>query len=422
MNIFESDYIECYNNDMDLTDNNNNDKYCISRVSLTNKTRCKLFKKNNTSFCKKHLTTNIIFGHYNDIDRTTFENLHNINEENYDESFMKYLKKNHLEYLIDINGAYMNNTKLKSYIKKDPMFMRLYSKKYYTKKDLVNFLTKYFKLKKNKKYYIKHIDKIIKCQSIVRGFLIRKMLGPCILDVTKSINSEDVDGTELWEEKDGKKIKSKEVKKEYQITLFSFIENKKYYTFSLRTMRKLMETTRKNPYTSIHFNQNIIKDYVKRMDFMKEKGYKIIPNCMKEEELKYLRTEEQELYRRVFESFHRINLLGYYTDEDWFLNLSTYQLKQFYFAMKEIWINYDVHFQERLKIAPDYIYVLHHRAHIINRRYGNSNKLELQKLLIDQIDRLTTGGISDDYKRIGCWIVLSGLKHVSREASRYIAY
>ena len=90
--------------------------------------------------------------------------------------------------------------------------------------------------------------------------------------------------------------------------------------------------------------------------------------------------------------------------------------------MKEIWINYDVHFQERLKITPDYIYVLHHRSHIINRRYNNYNKIELQELLIDQIDRLVTSGISDDYKRIGCWIVLSGLKYVSREASRYISY
>lgn len=397
------------------------DKYCISKVSLKNTNRCKLLKKNKTNYCNKHQKSYVLFGNYNQ-DKKLLDKLDDINEENYDKNYMKYLKKNEIEYLIKINNAYMKNLKLKSYILKENLFMSLYSSNYYSKNDLINFLTKYFNIKKNKNYYIKEENKIIKCQAIIRGYLFRKMLGPCILDVTKSINSTDIDGTELWEEKDNKKIKSEEVKREYQRTLFSFIENQKYYTFSLRTMRKLMETTRKNPYTSIHFNQNIIKNYVKRMDYMKEMGYKIIPDCMKEEELNYLGTREQQIYKQVFETFHNINLLGYYTDEDWFLNLSTSQLKRFYFAMKEIWMNYDVHFEERLKIAPNYIYVLHHRNHIINRRYSNQNKTELQKLIIDQIHRLVTEGINDDYKRIGCWIVLGGLKYVSTEAQRYIAY
>lgn len=402
---------------------NNKDKYCICRVSLKNKNRCKNLKRDNTLYCRKHQKEScyILYGNYNQ-DDDIFERLKNINEKNFSPFFLKDLKKNELEYLIKINEAYMENNLLKKIIERRQTFEIITNNRFFKKEELKDIIKKYFRIKKNYNYYKNKINEIMKCQAIIRGCLFRKMLGPCILNITKSINSDDVDGTTFWEEKNGKKVKSNEITKEYQRTIFSFKEKNTIYSFSLRTMRKLMESTKKNPYTGIKFSSNIKSMYRKRMEFMREMNYKIVPKNIIEEELKYMNQEEQELWNKVFEVFHNINLLGYYIDEDWFLNLNVNELKKLYYVMKTIWVNYDVDFEEVLKIVPDYLYLLHRRQSSINRRYNNHNKKDLQKLLIDQIERLTMGGINDEYKRIGCWIFLKSLKEVSREASRYIPY
>lgn len=395
------------------------ERYCISRVSLKNKNRCHFLKKNG-NYCKKHQDKYILFGNFNKPDIDIKEKLKNVNESNYSCNLMKSLNKKDIEFVIYYNKAYLNNIKLEQYI--EDITLKGFSKYRFKKNDLIIHLNTYFKIKNSQKYYENQVKNIIKCQAIIRGYLLRKMLGPCIFDITKCINSSDVDGTEFWEEVNNIKKKTDEIVPEYQRTIFSFVDNNSIYAFSLRTMRKLMETTKKNPYTGLVFSSDIQRLYRKRMDFMNRMKYEIVPKCIIDEELKYLGDEQKQLNTKVFDVFHNIHLLGYFVEHDWFLNLSTGQLKDFYYYLKKTWYNYNVTYNEKMKIIPNIITLFYLRQRYVDSRYSDNNKNELQKIIINIIEKLTTCGINNDYKRIGCWVVLKALKQVSNEAAQYIAY
>ena len=92
-----------------------------------------------------------------------------------------------------------------------------------------------------------------------------------------------------------------------------------------------------------------------------------------------------------------------------------------YFFGKDIW-NYqftDIN-QKRKIILPNGIAFQENYTRI--NSYRQSQKEELQNLILIQIEKLVTQGESDEYAKIGAWIVLTCLVKSSREAQRALPY
>lgn len=400
------------------------DKYCHSIVSFNNRTRCKILKKNG-NYCNKHQKTYEILGNFNgNTDLKT--NLLNLNENNYSINLIKQLNKKYIVYIIiNIPEIYKNNEKLKIYLKDKPRWEIIHKMNCkFTKSKLINILDEYFTIKKRMVYYLDKEKKVKRCQAIIRGYLTRKMFGKCFLNPTLSVNSDDIDGTELWEEDEkNNKIKSKEVTLDYQRTLFSYQSNNSIYCFSLRTMRKLLNTTKKNPYTSLEFPKNVLESYRKRMDYMKENEIPIVTKEMLKYNLQYCSNDKEVNFQmKVFELFHNINLLGNYTDHEWFLNLTSDQLTDLYYYIKFNWDSYINSYEEKNKIIGINQSFMNIRQSIIDKLINQRHKRKLQNILLENIEKLINNGINDEYKRIGCGIFLTSLSRVSEEASLYIPY
>jgi hypothetical protein len=126
------------------------------------------------------------------------------------------------------------------------------------------------------------------------------------------------------------------------------------------------------------------------------------------------------LENRVHDVFHDIDILGNYTDANWFLSLDQVQLVRFILEMNDIW-SYRAGLTDRVKrdICPDHrdlfrmMYIIDIRAAPITI---------LIELSLSIIEQLIKSGNTRDYRCLGANYVLCALTLVSPAAAEALPW
>lgn len=226
------------------------------------------------------------------------------------------------------------------------------------------------------------------------GYKVLDLRGPNINNLEELTNTEDFFSFDKLE------IIDKEL-------LFIIEETKFTYGFDIRSFKKLIETTNKNPYTMTEFTGEIKDRYKKRVEQLKNK--KISLDYEPEEQM----TPQQEFYQKVLKVFIKmdeLNVVASGTNPNWFLELSINQLKKMYRVLEDIW-NYRSNMtnDQKNNIVPGNNIFRYPLLWFLNV----NEKEKIQLLLLNEMDKLVSSASNINDKITGCYYVLIGLTEVS---------
>lgn len=240
-------------------------------------------------------------------------------------------------------------------------------------------------------YYQSHIKKIVKVQSCIRRYL--------VLRRKWAINDED-----LYSNESKYDIKN--------IYYFDYCESQKYhYCFDIRTFKMIMEKGNKNnPYTLRPIETSQINKYKRKIDYL-------LNNSVKLEYKQPKINKKQKFETYVLSIFQKIDMLNNYTDHNWFLDLNIYQLKKFYRILSNIWFN-ELSSEQRNCIVNDG-FVFNLDIDYIN---SLTNKLKLQNLILNDMDRMVSESQNIEERKLGAWLLLTALVMVSEKAAYALPY
>ena len=188
----------------------------------------------------------------------------------------------------------------------------------------------------------------------------------------------------------------------------------KIYYFDIRSFNKLLDSSKtpKNPYNREPISENIIKIAKKRLEYMETRG---IPTKFKEP--KITMTEEQLFNSRVLDIFQKIDALNVTaagTNPKWFIDLNIIKLQKFYRNLEDIW-NYraDLSLEQKKQIVPnnDLFNIS------INKIFLIDNLKKVRDIILNDLDKLITSGISDNHKSTGCYYILIALSEISPDCA-----
>ena len=226
------------------------------------------------------------------------------------------------------------------------------------------------------------------------GYKVLDLRGPNINNLEELTNTEDFFSFDKLETID------KEL-------LFTIEETKFTYGFDIRSFKKLIETTNKNPYTMTDFTGEIKDRYKKRVEQLKNK--KISLDYEPETQM----TPEQEFYQRVLKVFIKmdeLNVVASGTNPNWFLELSLNQLKKMYRVLEDIWnFRSNMTNEQRNNIVPGNNIFRYPLLWFLNV----NEKEKIQLLLLNEMDKLVSSASNINDKITGCYYVLIGLTEVS---------
>ena len=266
----------------------------------------------------------------------------------------------------------------------------IYEEKLFSKFDLTKSI-KNIKIKiekKNNNYKDKVIKNIIKIQSVLRYYDIKRR--------NKSTN----------------KISCITLDNIYTIPsiyiyLYKDNEINKYYCFDIRNLNKIVNLKNIiNPYTNKDIKENEVNNIKNKLEYLKKRLYSI-------DLVKDKLTEKQKMRSYILDTFHKIDLLGNYTDINWFMDLDKYQLYKLYYSTNNI-------FNRKLPLTlrQKKKYVKNGRA--FKLKYVDLlkivNKNNVRKLILDEYNKFLDFDCSDSNKKTSCIWLLMGLIEVSKSA------
>lgn len=230
---------------------------------------------------------------------------------------------------------------------------------------------------------------IVKIQSFVRMYLIKKRYN--------CVNQVDFYTQDLL-------IK---IPSPYFITLCDETTNIKY-GFDLRSLKRLLQDNKINPFTIKEFSPSML---IKAFDIIKKtEKYGYLCDIEKDK-----LSNEQEYRNLVLMVFQKINFLGNYTDDNWYLELDMKLLKKLYIEAEDIW-NYrtELPFYEKCKIVKyGKLFVEINRV----KTMKPDQQRELSIMIIKEFDRMVSEGINNEYKKLGAMLALTALTEVSTKAA-----
>tara|TARA_B110000037_G_C17082984_1_gene490772 strand:- start:938 stop:1810 length:873 start_codon:yes stop_codon:yes gene_type:complete len=179
----------------------------------------------------------------------------------------------------------------------------------------------------------------------------------------------------------------------------------KYYAFNIKFLNEIINSnSTKNPYTNYNFNQKDIMNIKKNIYNINKLGYNI---KIKEDKL----TDIQYINSYTVETFHKIDLLGNYTNHAWFLNLNLRKLKKLYYYSCDIFYNQvNLSYTDRIKYVKNGKVFMMKRYSL--RKIKNINKM--RHIILDEYNKFLDYDIStkSDKQTAVLWL-LSALINVS---------
>ena len=352
--------------------------------------------KDNGLFCGIHLKSNNII-----LYNSTVNNMNNINideskadskkqklnEDTEDDADKKkiYEKNELFEIILDKKkNTQLSVFSLRKSIKNCNLHKLISTKN--SKKQILAELTSIIVLER---FFLNHIDKVIKTQSMIRKWLIHR----------RKVCCNDTDILTLGS--------IFEIPAEY---FFIFDDHKtgKKYGYDIRSLIQIIKSDYQScPYTCRIFTQEDKDMIINKSLILKDNGISI--------ELDKLDLNpEQEIEMKMKDVFHKINMLDNYTSHSWFNNLSLFHLIELYKKLEDIW-NYrtgmDIESKKRI-VHTGVVF----NIPIFDIAY-NKSKSRLQTILLNEFDRMISEGINRDEKKLGAMLILTGLVEVSYEAA-----
>jgi hypothetical protein len=253
--------------------------------------------------------------------------------------------------------------------------------------------------------YLYFSSYIIKIQKVFRMFLVnkyKKLHGPASLNRKLCTNTNDFITLELVEEINFHQF-------------FSYKDQDGFiYGFDINSLHNsLLKTGPKNPYNRNLFSDDIFENI--RNLIRISKLLKIDIDLIFEDGTKNL-SNEKAIELRTLAVFQNIDLLGNYSNANWFLSLNRSQLIKFIRELIDIW-NYRAQLQNEIKrnICPPF------GDPFKNIHFGYVNTEEnlwnVKKVILEVIEKLVNSGIDRDSKSLGAYYVLGCLTLVNIDAS-----
>lgn len=256
--------------------------------------------------------------------------------------------------------------------------------------------------------YFNVYDSSTKIQRIARGFLIRRFFSKFKeynKDRNSCVNESDFYTFEPIKE----------------IPYFHFISlqdtDGKIYGFNYNSLKQYFKhsTEKKeveNPYNRSKFPQS----FISTVNEVSCKISKYIINIKQdEEEQESPLTLEQQVHLRVVKLFHEIDLLGNYSDLNWFMSLSVTRLFDFINQLYDIWF-YRAQISQETKnnIYPPFGNPFN-GIHIHANQITNIHVLKNQ--VLELLERFVYFGIDRDSRSLGVFYVLGALTLVNHNAA-----
>ena len=251
--------------------------------------------------------------------------------------------------------------------------------------------------------YLGHVPLIVRMQNAFRTRLMKRvdlLQGPSRNTLSTCVNKEEV-------------LSLENIDTIPAIHLFTYRESDGFlYAFDIRTIRILLEKKANNPYTRKPFPEEVLvrsHELIRLLEIMKV-------NTHQDTELdKSCITPHIKMRLRTTKAFQDMDELDQYTNIDWFLDLSSPQLVQFYKEAEDIW-NYRLNLTDEVKkaIVPPNGKVFHMSPKFI---LTIKDRLRLQNICLDFIETLIHSAESRSDRVNGCIYVLLGLVIVNPRAA-----
>jgi len=258
----------------------------------------------------------------------------------------------------------------------------------------------------NKIYnYFKHYDNAVVIQRAWRHYLLKqynKLRGPARFKRRICVNE-----TDFFTMDDLKDIP--------YIQFYSFQdEDQMIYGFDMLSIYSLFhkghDAKTTNPYNRSLLAKNIKKNVLKLLWFARLFGETINVQMHEEDEVTVKTIDE-----RALTLFHDMDILGNYTNSNWFLNLLQPALVRFLVELNDIW-SYRANLSEtvRREICPNHN-ELFRPMHMFDLRFVSLPILQDVALTI--MEMLVKDGINQDSRALGANFVLCALTLVNVEAA-----
>jgi hypothetical protein len=370
-----------------------NTNLCLCRRNSTATEQCRN-KKKFGDYCGVHIKCYDKTGRIDQPMKSDVINIDDITIDNY----------------VNYNIHKMRMSDLKLLSKK----FKLDIKKIKRKKTLYELLTVFLSSTNNISKSKKNLYTLSNVQAIVKSKYIQNIFGISNIYRTKCSNKFDINGELFWDDSDKKTTINTKLK---AINVYGFFENNIGYCFTIKGFADNLKHYGKNPYTCQLFSKKTLQNFEHRNKYIEENEYNFFKNTTKT----MIIPKNKKVKFRAIRLFQILDSLGNYTDYKWFMNLSVNRLKLMYFYGKDIWNYQFTDIEQKKKILPPHGIAFTENYQRING-FRTSQKEQLQTVLLNQIEALITKGETEEYSKIGAWIVLTILVKASREAQRALPY
>lgn len=311
-------------------------------------------------YCRKHRKEFLINESIINLDRFT----KNIKDYSLDE-----LKKSYVKYI---------------HIKKPVKFKKL------------DYFNKINEFVDHKEVISSNVSKIIKIQSELRKFIIKKKIkdhGIAYFNKKICSNTEDFYTYEC-------------LSKIEDCFFYSYKDtNNKYWGFDLRSLKKLIDMNYSNPYTTQSIPENIKLD-IKRIERKLTKK-----NILVSIDTSLSTNRKIAVKQKCVDLCSQIEYSGLSCNVDWFLNLNMNGLKRLYKELEDIW-NYRANLNPLVKrdIAPPNGQLF---AMPVSEYNSYNSWIDLFEVLINDLMKILNARTSSDMN-LGFMYIIIGLSTVSR--------
>lgn len=259
----------------------------------------------------------------------------------------------------------------------------------------------------------------IKIQATFRGFLQRKLnkiRGPGFLNRSLCVNDSDFCTLE-------------DIKEIEYYQFYSIQSNSKIYGFDICSLYNYIKNYQKehktkglpsNPYDRQPFNELLLENIREYIRVSKIFGIKL--NIVIKDEYKSYSLEEKNKMDAL-QIFQRINELGNYSDQQWFLSLEKERLILFLRELYDIW-NYRANLTQETKCN---ICSPHGRPFRNTGVYNftmlqNRPFFQVQELALKIINNFIKDAVDNDFKALGAYYVLGALTIVNHNAAESLPW
>lgn len=268
----------------------------------------------------------------------------------------------------------------------------------YSKNNMINLVKEHFNILL--KYSSdENINKIKKIQNLIKEYIENKekrLRGPAYLNRNLCNNTDDF-------------LTFEEIENIPDKYFFSFKDKDNFiYGFDIRSFNKLIECKMDNPY-----NRNKIpKQAITNLKILiNNPKYNLIE--IQNGEI----TKEQKMNHKVISVFQKIDELDTYaggTNIDWFLNLSSNQLKLYYKVLEDIW-----NYRSELSTSRKNEIVPNKKMFAINVHsfYNLSDKRKMRNIILGEMEKLVGSAPKREDRILGSYYILIGLVECSPQVA-----